>query len=218
MTRKVHYYDGILEALQRALPGRPHIAGGAVRDTILERPIRDVDIFLHEPAADEAAALLRSEFGYVKVGEWKRYAGFSDPLVERVAKFEKADETIPVCLIGLKEDLTPEDNVERFDFGVCMAYWQGGSRSIQTTDQFKKDVEQQTFTLYRADDQPQFAYSMVRYKKLTADRYKGWSLSVPEQFEDLAKEHAFRHHWYKLYHGDHFGFENYPQVLRPKER
>jgi hypothetical protein len=189
-----------------------------VRDTILERPIRDVDIFLHEPAADEAAALLRSEFGYVKVGEWKRYAGFSDPLVERVAKFEKADETIPVCLIGLKEDLTPEDNVERFDFGVCMAYWQGGSRSIQTTDQFKKDVEQQTFTLYRADDQPQFAYSMVRYKKLTADRYKGWSLSVPEQFEDLAKEHAFRHHWYKLYHGDHFGFENYPQVLRPKER
>src|SRR5262249_23202561 len=100
-TRQVQYYGNILEALQRAIPGSVHIAGGAVRDTILDRPILDIDIFLPHTAGDPAAALLRTEFGYVKVGEWVQYEHFSDPMVVRVAKFEKADETIPVCLIGL---------------------------------------------------------------------------------------------------------------------
>jgi hypothetical protein len=212
--RKVDYYGKILAALQRALPGNTHIAGGAVRDTVLERPIRDVDIFLHEPDAVTAAALLRSEFAYVKVGEWTTYEGFSDPMVTRVAKFEKADETIPICLIGLREDLVPYRNVKRFDFGICMASWDGDE--IRTTDECKRDMEGRAFTLCRADNYAQFAYSMVRFTKLTADRYEGWALSVPEQFEDLAKEHAFRRHWYK--EGEHFGFTNCPQVLRPKDR
>src|SRR5262245_54600161 len=105
--RQVQHYDNVLEALQRAIPGSVHIAGGAVRDTILERPIRDIDIFLHHTGGDPAAALLRSKFGYVKVGEWVQYAHFSDPMVVRVAKFEKADESIPVCLIGLAEGSQP---------------------------------------------------------------------------------------------------------------
>jgi hypothetical protein len=215
--RQVQYYDNILEALQRAIPGSVHIAGGAVRDTILGRPIRDVDIFLSNVDAEPAAALLRAEFGYVKVGEWKQYMGFSDPMVERVAKFEKADETIPICLIGLKESLSPHDNIDRFDFGCCMAAWPGGTAKMITDVRFKRDVESKTFTLCRADDLAQFSYSMVRFKKLTADRYEGWKLAVPSQFEDLAKEHTFRKYWFVA--GDaHFGFENSRQLLRPKER
>jgi hypothetical protein len=214
--RQVQYYGTILEALQQAIPGSVHIAGGAVRDTILDRPIRDVDIFLSSIDADSAAALLRSTFGYVKVGEWKQYMGFSDPMVERVAKFEKADETIPICLIGLKEDLSPSDNIERFDFGVCMAAWSGGE-FILRDDHFKRDIESKTFTLCRADDLAQFSYSMVRFKKLTADRYVGWQLAVPSQFEELAREHTFRTFWYAET-GAHFGIENSPQLLRPKER
>src|SRR5215207_11707674 len=98
-------YNSMLSAVQ-ALDARAHIGGGAVRDTLLERPIRDVDLFLAEAATDAAASLLRSEFGFVKVGEWKSYEMFSDPAVGRVAKFEKADEAIPVCLIGLIRDMT----------------------------------------------------------------------------------------------------------------
>jgi hypothetical protein len=216
--RKVQHYDNILEALQRALPGHPHIAGGAVRDTLLERQIRDVDIFLHDDACDKAADLLRSRFDYVKTGAWVRYEGFSDPLVQRVAKFEKADETIPICLIGLAEDLSPYDNIARFDFGVCMAAWQGGDHFITKDPRFLRDIESKTFTLCRADNLAQFSYSMVRFEKLTADRYKGWELSVPSQFEELAKEHTFRRHWYAEGNGAHFGFEGSPQLLRPKTR
>jgi hypothetical protein len=218
-NRKVQHYDNMLEALQRAIPGSVHIAGGAVRDTILDRPIKDVDIFLHHSAGDAAAALLRTEFGYVKVGEWEKYEDFSDPMVVRVAKFEKADETIPVCLIGLAENLDPYKNIGRFDFSVCMAAWQGGSTAMITNNHFKRDIESKTFTLRRADNLAQFSYSMVRFEKLTADRYQGWKLSVPDQFEELAREHTFQKHWYKE-EGGHFGFENYPQaqVLRPKDR
>jgi hypothetical protein len=212
--RTVHYYNNILEALQRQLSGCPHIAGGAVRDTILERPIRDVDIFVRFDTAETAAATLRSDFGYVKVGEWQQYNKFSDPIIACVAKFEKADETIPICIIALKRGLTPDENITRFDFGVCMAAWADGE--LTTSPQFIKDIESKTFTLYRADNESQFAYSMVRYTKLTVDRYKGWTLSIPGQFEELAKEHAFKQHWYR--DNGHFGLENHPQVLRPKER
>jgi hypothetical protein len=213
--RQVQHYGDILGTLQQAIPSSVHIAGGAVRDTILDRPIRDIDIFLHHSDGDPAAALVRTKFGYVKVGEWVQYLSFSDPMVVRVAKFEKADETIPLCLIGLAEKLSPRDNIARFDFGACMAAWDGGS--MITDGCFRRDIERQTFTLCRADDFAQFSYSMVRFEKLTADRYKDWGLVVPSQFEALAKEHTFQKHWYKE-EGGHFGFENYAQLLRPKER
>jgi hypothetical protein len=136
-------------------------------------------------------------------------------MVARVAKFEKADEVIPICLIGLVEDLDMRDNIARFDFGICMAAW-GGGDSILSDGHFKRDTESKAFTLCRADNLAQFSYSMVRFKKLTADRYQDWTLSVPDQFEELAREHTFRKHWYK--EGGHFGFEGSPQVLRPKDR
>jgi hypothetical protein len=215
--RPVQHYAAVLTALRRALSGNVHIAGGAVRDTLLERPIRDVDIFLHDDVSDAAADLLRVDFGYVKVGQWVQYEHFSDPMVARVAKFEKADETIPICLIGLAEDLDVQSNVARFDFGVCMAAWDGNN--IFSDERFKRDVETKTFTLCRADNLAQFSYSMVRFQKLTADRYAGWSLTVANEFKELAREHTFRQHWYIAAAGGHFGFESSrKQVLRPKSR
>jgi hypothetical protein len=217
-TRKVQHYDSILEGLQRNIRAQVHIAGGAVRDTILGRPIRDIDIFLPDTHGDAAATLLRSQFGYVKVGQWAQYMGFSDPMVARVAKFEKADETIPVCLIGLTAELSAYENIERFDFGICMAAWEGGSTQMITNDQFKRDAEGKTFTLRRADNFTQFTYSMSRFEKLTADRYKGWGVSIPDQFESLLREHSFRRHWYKEGFA-HFGMEcDGGQLLRPKSR
>jgi hypothetical protein len=109
-------YGAILGTIQDLCP-MAHIAGGAVRDNLLDRPIRDVDLFLFDTETDSAAQLLRSRFGYVKVGEWTQYAGFSDPSVVRMAKFENASETIPLCLIGQRSPLSIEENLERFDFG-----------------------------------------------------------------------------------------------------
>ncbi|CUU13821.1 hypothetical protein CDS [Bradyrhizobium sp.] len=205
-----------------------------MRDTLLERPIRDVDLFLDADCTDEAAKLLRSQHGFVKVGEWKNYEMFSDPAVKRVAKFEKADETTPVCLIGLhypsdtyydepRSSLGMQFNLSRFDFGICMAGWDGNE--VYTAPEYRRDLEAKTFTLCRADDQPQFNYSMARFLKMTADRYAGWRLIVPAAFEHLARQNGTsRRLWQRsVWVDDEFCLE-FPsgglveQVLTPKPR
>jgi hypothetical protein len=205
-------YIAVLATLQQVAP-EAHIAGGAVRDTILQKPIHDIDVFMRDEHVEEAAALLRASCGYVKVGEWKEYMGFSDPAMTRVAKFEKADEVTPICVIGLRPKFAgPRDNLARFDFGICMAAFDG--KRIIDTAEFDKDVKAKTFTLYRADNLPQFSYSMSRFEKITAGRYSGWSLNISSEFEDLAKEHTFRRHWYR---DSIKGFEGV-SLLKPKER
>ena len=206
-------YRTILTTLQQVAP-EAHIAGGAVRDTILQKPIHDIDVFMKDEHVEEAAVLLRSACSYVKVGEWKQYLGFSDPAMTRLAKFEKADETIPVCIIGLHHGFAnPESNIERFDFGICMAAFDG-KQTIRAAE-FDNDVKAHTFTLCRADNPGQFAYSMSRFEKITAARYAGWSLIVPDKFEALVKDHAFRSHWYWDAYSK--GIEG-KSVLKPKER
>jgi hypothetical protein len=208
----VSNYTTVLTTLQQIAP-EAHIAGGAVRDTILQKQIHDIDVFMEDAHVEEAAALLRSACSYVKVGEWKQYLEFSDPAMTRVAKFEKADETIPICVIGLLPHFAnPEDNIARFDFGICMAAFDG-QQTIRTAA-FDQDERAHTFTLCRADNQAQFAYSLSRFEKITAARYKGWSLVIPSEFEEHAKEHTFRRHWYRDFVK---GFDG-ESILKPKER
>jgi hypothetical protein len=212
-NKTIFDYAGVLATLQQIAP-EAHIAGGAVRDTILQKRIHDIDIFMDDAHVEEAVVCLRSSCGYVKVGEWKQYLGFSDPAMLRVAKFEKADEAIPICIIGLKPEYTdPGENIARFDFGVCMAAFDG--ETTFRTSQFNLDAETKTFTLWRADNKEQFAYSMSRFEKITAGRYSGWGLTIPERFEEMAKEHAFRRHFYRADFVKGFDGES---VLKPKER
>jgi hypothetical protein len=218
MTVAVSSYAALLARVQSIAP-EAHIAGGAVRDTILQRQIADIDLFMLDTHVEPAAALLRSACGYVKVGEWQQYLGFSDPAMTRVAKFEKADETTPVCIIGLTVAYAnPEANLARFDFGICMAAFDG--KQITRTSEFDRDMEGQMFTLLRADSFLQFTYSMSRFNKITRDRYQGWSLTVPEEFAALAHEYAIRKHWYTGADGalGAKGLAHDLNLLRPKAR
>jgi len=97
-------------------------------------------------------------------------------------------------------------------FGICMTAFDG-QQTIRTAE-FDQDEKARTFTLYRADNQAQFAYSLSRFEKITAARYKGWSLIIPREFEEHAKEHTFRRHWYRGFVKS-FDGEN---ILKPKER
>ena len=91
-----------------------------------------------------------------------------------------------------------------------------GENTIRTPE-FNVDVEAKTFTLCRADNPHQFAYSMSRFQKITAGRYRGWKLSILENFKQLAKDYEFGRHWYVDDGNDSkwFGGQN---VLRPKDR
>jgi hypothetical protein len=219
MKTKMFDYTTVLATLQTIAP-EAHIAGGAVRDTILQKQIHDIDVFMEDEHVDEAAALLRSACSYVKVGEWRQYLGFSDPAMRRVAKFEKADETIPVCIIGLLPQFaSPKANIARFDFGICMAAFDG-KQTMQAAE-FDRDEKAGTFTLCRADNYSQFAYSFSRFEKITAGRYAGWRLVVPPKFKKLANEHDHRRHWYQDYETGEWCPKDSQMgrnLLKPKER
>ena len=101
----------------------------------------------------------------------------------RLAKLEGADTTIPISLIGLAQDLDARANIARFDFGVCMAAWDGGSFFVMD-DKFKRDADNETFTLCRADNLAQFSHSMERFAKLTADRYMEGRIRPPADFQN----------------------------------
>jgi hypothetical protein len=205
-------YVAVLAMLQQVAP-EAHIAGGAVRDTILQKQIHDIDVFMADEHVEEAAALLRSTCRHVKVGDWKQYLGFSDPAMTRLAKFEKADAMIPICLIGLVPEYTsPKSNIMRFDFGICMTAFDG--KETIRTEEFDHDASNKTFTLHRADNLSQYAYSITRFEKITAGRYQGWSLAVPEVFTEYAKDHTFRHHWFHDFVKDFDG----ESILKPKNR
>ena len=212
MIKTVHDYTAILASLQRIAP-EAHIAGGAVRDTVIGKAIHDIDVFMNDKHVEEAAARLRADHGYVKVGEWQQYLGFSDPAMTRVAKFEKADETIPICVIGLRPEYAEwRGDISRFDFGICMAAFDGDN--IIRTDEFERDAEGQTFTLLRADNEKQFDYSMSRFDKITTGRYRGWTLAIPEEFREFAKKRAFR----EYYRWESIKGMDSKYVLKPKER
>jgi Poly A polymerase head domain len=190
-----HNYADLISDLRKISP-QAHIAGGAVRDTIMQKPLHDIDIFVDDDDVEEVASRMRSKHSYVKTGEWTQYQEFSDPAMTRVAKFEKADEKIPVCIIGLHSGYAePEANIARFDFGICMAAFTGEIPYILSRE-FIDDSDENAFTLHRADNAEQFAYSMVRFDKIRADRYQGWRLVIPEQFRRLAKERQFKSRYY----------------------
>jgi tRNA nucleotidyltransferase/poly(A) polymerase len=64
MMVTVSDYIPVLTALQQIAP-EVHIAGGAVRDTILVKQIHDIDVFMSDEHVEAAALLLRSSCGYV---------------------------------------------------------------------------------------------------------------------------------------------------------
>jgi hypothetical protein len=102
-----------------------------------------------------------------------------------------------------------------------MAAWDGNE--VYTTPEYRRDLEAKTFTLCRADDQPQFNYSIARFLKMSADRYAGWRLIVPSTFEHLARENGTsRKLWHRSFWADEEFLEflghSGPNELNPKAR
>ena len=109
------------------------------------------------------------------------------------------------------------DNLARFDFGICQAAWDG--EEVYAAPEYRKDIEAKTFTLHRADNYRQFAYSMSRFDKITMDRYAGWRLVVPKEFKKLADEYELRKTHYRDYDSGEWRPRDLgPQQLTPKAR
>lgn len=125
------------------------VAGGAVRDIIMNRPIKDVDmvINLKQMAIDKGiggstetwAKLIKD---MVPLSEEK--SGAYTPKPKSFSVYESKDKKLQ--LIGCHQ--TPQEFVTNsFDFGLCFAML-NSSGLIKVHDWFLKDMEEKSLTLY----------------------------------------------------------------------
>lgn len=155
-----------------------HIAGGAVRDLILNRPVKDIDLFV---SAENALAVaqkikqVRPFFVSVRGGDYFEW----DPTIVEVAEYE-GNGLLPINLISLNvPNLTIDKNLQRFDLGLCrVAHDLTG---IIYTPEFWHDVDRKQFTVCACRNETQYGHTLVRYGRLKG-KYD-WPLVTPPEFQ-----------------------------------
>lgn len=177
MNTIIQQFDNALAALKRAgIEGL--IAGGAVRDYILNKPVRDVDVFVEYRADIEER--LEQAFGVDCVSRMVAadYAGNEVKHVFEILGDSLTD--VPVQVIVLNEGLTPGDRAAHHDFGICQC-WYLGEGKFDWTGAFFSDKELGRFTLSHCEGQGEFDRSMRRWAKF-AERFPEFTLRVPEEY------------------------------------
>ena len=87
-------------------------------------------------------------------------------------QFQKADETIPICIVGLPPRICKSGSQHR-TFRLRHLHGRVRRQGTLRAAEFDQDEKAQTFTLCRADNLAQFTYSLSRFEKITAARYAG---------------------------------------------
>ncbi len=190
-----------LRAIQQHFP-EAVIAGGALRDWMLDKPVRDLDIFVKQRGTETMpmlyAALGRQVF-QLNTEEIAAYEDhFSDIFavynagpcglkpatlddlddLDAIAGFDLLSDTeVPVQVIALNMDVTPQTIVNRFDFGICKIASSG--EGVYYHGDFQHDAINQCFTLrlFAADRREA---SLRRYARLQ-EKYSGWPLVIPAE-------------------------------------
>lgn len=156
------------------------IAGGAVRDLLLNRPHKDVDVWVTQCYAKECAAA-------AEAGGWRVIVGHDYSINDLCAvyEFDHGNETINVIVV--KAD-TEAEIVGRFDFGISRAVIRvhkqvtlsdiiEGRRVAEVIiyPEFTEDLDRKVFKV-RHDNG--VARTLARWERIR-ERYPDWT------FEDL---------------------------------
>lgn len=137
------------------------IAGGAVRDTNLEIEPKDYDFYIPSEAYKNVVKIL-------SIGSNAKKADGSYPGTSIKSVYNMDYEGIKVQLmaVNLKNDEELGLNVVKtFDYGLCMA-WYEGSTIIQDTEEYQKDKTEETLTLYKLEGMSYLPMAMERFNYL----------------------------------------------------
>jgi hypothetical protein len=159
------------------------IAGGALRDLLCNKPVKDIDVFISaknvEGGMYGVREMLLALFGApvnIIIGE--ALAEYSDALKDVAFTLETFIGDTPLQIIALHDDVTLESVVERIDFGICRVGTDG--RRDLITEDFAYDLEHRQFTLRCNFNEPRLTRSKARHERLQA-KFPGWPLVIPEQ-------------------------------------
>jgi len=159
-----------LKAVQTVVP-EALLAGGYLRDCLLGREPKDIDIFIPYQGA-EIRAFRELPGAHTDIPEC--YMEQSEVAsVGSLRGFE-----MPVQVIELRPGLNPLDRVKAHDFGICQV-WSSGD-GFSCTPAFLHDIRCATFTLTECNDAKEYARSMRRWYRLSK-KYPDYTLVVPQE-------------------------------------
>jgi predicted nucleotidyltransferase len=168
MVEVPEIWKEILQSLQNG-GIKAIIAGGCVRDFILQRPIKDIDVFV--PVGCGFDMWLPVGTTLVRKNDLS-YAPFSDGMVKYTTTLEYKGNDVQIIEVDM-EEFSADELMARVDFTICQATYDM-ELGVYVSPSFLEDTSAKEFVLIRADNQDQYDYSMKRYERLTAEKYKGW--------------------------------------------
>lgn len=152
-------------------------AGGALRDIDNGRAgvVKDVDVVIFDRPGylfDLKRAMAGFQHKVAVREEVANYLSFEN--VASVQEFWEDVGTIPVQIVVQKEYRSPLEILERHDFGICQVAFDG--KGWWQTQAYFEDQRNKTFTLVRCRDERDYWRSVDRFRRLSAEKYKGWKL------------------------------------------
>lgn len=162
------------------------VAGGAIRDLITGKPIKDIDVWVEwrrGQTDEDIACALRAALGWPRheiliPSAVTEYACVGDRFaqIRTVINFSMDGEdgvATPVQVVVLNRPVTMEAVLGRFDFGFCRAGYDG--TDIITTSEFEADYGNHTMTVLRCGSREELRRSLHRYMRLVG-KYRGYRL------------------------------------------
>lgn len=160
------------------------IAGGMVRDHIMNGPFRDIDIII--PKSPKKLTFVIADHKDLKRGTEKKYihtyslgnfVNISfDSFQDYGLKKQKFSNLIKCKFMGIDCDLIemdyPNDDqfgarvISDFNYWIDQAYWDG--QEIMTSDGFKKDINTDKATLCRLDNILEMPGAINKFNRLLA--------------------------------------------------
>lgn len=166
----------------------PLIAGGAVRDTLFNKEVKDIDVFLtrsqwiadrldpdfklawwHEIAMLEGWTTEHEHDGSSKDPEFQEFHNHNRNIVA-VYSYQHPEVSIPYNFIVIDSDKDSREVLSDFDIGICQIGINPFGMAIMTKA-FRKDMENRTFTATREQASDRQAMRLQRLR----DKYPLWS-------------------------------------------
>lgn len=138
------------------------LAGGALRDSVFGKPIKDIDIFIEFPFSNFAELLnMKIERSAASID----YTLFdTDTHIKGIYDVFTRDDTPPIQIIEL-ESLDIQALLSGFDWGFCQIGTKD-CKSFIVTDHFMNDYNNNTATCVLESSDTRLKHSLKRGKKL----------------------------------------------------